>query len=162
MGCAGSNNPLQPLCLIMLGMLVGFDTAQLNTTRMPVYLSNAPEGTSTWVYDHFILNAVYNKLTMFDFGPIGNVAKYGSIVPPFFDLSKITNNYLAFFYGRNDWVADYQDTLWTKRQLSVPLFVDYVLPLKKWNHLDFIWAMDLGKYITPQVIRTLVKAGVYQ
>lgn len=68
----------------------------------------------------------------------------GQMVPPKFDLSLITNQHIALFYSKNDYVADYQDVLWTKEQLKVTPMVDYVIPDERWNHFDYVWANDLG------------------
>lgn len=74
----GLENVLQPLCLLLLGMSVGYNREQMNTTRFPVYFSNFPEGTSSWVYNHYLQNAIYKQLTMYDYGPIENARKYGN------------------------------------------------------------------------------------
>ncbi|KAI1292791.1 Lipase member N [Halotydeus destructor] len=154
---------VQSLCLIMMGIAVGYDSKQLNRSHQSVYMAHASEPTSSWVYDHFVQNSISNKFNMFDYGPVDNARHYGlsKQEPPEFKLSSISNEFIALFYSKSDSITAIEDVQWTKQQMAADPFIDYVIPVDSWNHMDFVWAMDTGKYINPQVLRVLVKAGVY-
>merc|ERR1712054_598630 len=61
-----------------------------NTSRLPVYLSQLPAGTSVKDIGHFIQGAREEKsFGDFNYGGNGNLAHYGQRTPPQYDLSSI-------------------------------------------------------------------------
>lgn len=62
---------------------------------------------------------------------------------------------MAFFYSLNDWDADPIDVNLLKNQLTVDLYEDYQVPVKRWNHMDFVWARQTGKYVNKKVLEVL-------
>ena len=62
----------------------------VNVTRLQVYLSETPAGTSIMNLDHFRQLVINGKYCKYDYGPEKNMEKYGSTIPPDYDLSKIT------------------------------------------------------------------------
>lgn len=43
----------------------------------------------------------------YDYGPSGNLMKYGSVNPPKYDLSKIKVP-ITLMYSRDDWLSSYE------------------------------------------------------
>lgn len=147
---------LQPLCTNLIFVLVGYNQEQLNEDRLPVYLSHTPAGTSAWNIVHFGQNYLSGKFRRFDLGnEKKNIDLYGQSSPPEYDLTKITNKYIALFSSLNDWLAPPEDVLTLKHTLKVPLLEDHVVPNPKWNHLDFIWGKDAGQVVYKRVIELL-------
>lgn len=94
----------QELCANALFLIGGYNSAQLNRTMLPEILKYTPAGSSRHQLVHYGQEVNSGKFRMFDFGMFGNLAKYGSMKPPKYDLSKITAP-VALHYGDNDWLA---------------------------------------------------------
>ncbi|XP_053202994.1 gastric triacylglycerol lipase-like [Panonychus citri] len=147
--------PFHFICSNTLFLLMGYDSTQLNVTRLPVYAAHDPAGTSSWNMVHFCQMINQRSFSRFDLGLKNNLRKYGSPHPPEYPLDKINSTHIAFLYSSNDLLADPQDVSLLKSLLKVPLFRDYLVPFEKWNHMDFTYAMQTGYYINRVVINIL-------
>ncbi|KAI1304655.1 Lysosomal acid lipase/cholesteryl ester hydrolase [Halotydeus destructor] len=145
-------------CKNLLFLAVGFDSPQLDADRLRVYASHCPSPTSMKNLAHFVQNLKAKQFAMYDFGEKGNVETYGQVAPPLYDVRKITNKYVSLLYSSNDWDADPKDVAILKKSLKVPLFEDYLVPYKRWNHMDFVWGKESGLYINRKVIQILDRA----
>lgn len=115
------------------------------------------------------------KFSKFDYG-YGNRRKYGEKTPPEYDLSKIDSKFIALFSGLNDLLATPEDvnvlrnslkgklyTLYvmnTYKIFLVPLLEDYVIPFQDWNHLDFVWSKEAGRFINYKILELLSKTDL--
>merc|ERR1719335_1030582 len=80
-----------------------------NMSRLPVYLSQLPAGTSVKDIGHFIQGAREEKsFGDFNYGKRENVAHYGQRAPPQYDLSAITVP-IVMATGGKDVMADPKD-----------------------------------------------------
>ncbi|RWS18703.1 gastric triacylglycerol lipase-like protein, partial [Leptotrombidium deliense] len=145
------------LCSNILFLFAGYDSTQLNITRLPVYVAHVPSTTSAWNVIHFGQMVVSNKFRKFDFGTIGNLRHYGTTHPPEYNMSRITSENIAIIHSMNDWLGDPEDVLFIQQQLEGKLIVDHKIPYEKWNHLDFLWAKKTAKYVNVVVIDILKK-----
>lgn len=139
---------------------VGFDEEQFDVKRFRVYGSHSPSPTSIMNLIHFVQIYKSGNFSTFDYGPEMNEIKYGSKINPVYDLKGINNKFIALFSSDNDWCADPKDVDYLRKSLSVELFEDYVVPYHKWNHMDFLWAKEAGKYINREVIKVLERANL--
>lgn len=114
------------------------------------------------------------RATEFDYGRVGNLLHYGRVSCVVnlyantyallqlhareYELEGISNKKIALFYSPNDAIADDGDVAWLKYRLQVPLLDDYKVTNKKFNHFDFVTAIDTNKYINPQAIYLLLKS----
>lgn len=94
----------QALCANVLFLIGGFNSAQLNYTMIPSILVHTPAGASVGQLVHYGQGVNSGKFRQYDFGLLGNMAKYGSISPPDYELSKVTAP-IALHYSDNDWLA---------------------------------------------------------
>ena len=101
--------PDKYLCENLVFLLVGYDSIQFNTSRLPVYLEHMPAGTSKWNLAHYAQMIRDDRLQMMDFGSNGNVRCYGMRRPPEIFLNQITSQDIHLFFGDNDWLADPKD-----------------------------------------------------
>lgn len=124
------------ICSNLLFLVAGFDVPQLNMTRLPVYFSHTPAGTSAWNMIHYAQGILGKKLTMYDYGREDNIKRYGNESPPEYHLEKITNRYIALMSGYNDWLADPSDVDLLRKKLRGERMV-------RW----FCVAMILTKYL---------------
>lgn len=147
---------LDGLCDALLMSFAG-PTRNINATRMQVYMSEEPAGTSTRNLQHWaqgILSAPWQKM---DWGSAAlNEAQYGTANPPVYDISKLTVP-TAFFAGTNDYLADPKDV--EKMMSEVPqskvLFYDM---FEGYAHMDFIWGETTAVDVYPIVVQMMLNA----
>lgn len=136
------------ICVMGLDTLCG-PTTNLNASRLQVYFSETPAGTSTQNMNHFVQGIVdrEERFMMYDFGsPQANAAKYnGANVPPSYDLAQY-NVPTVLFSGKRDWMADPKDV----RALIKGIPEKYILQHNvedTFAHLDYVWAPIAAKKV---------------
>ncbi|KAF6772794.1 Lysosomal acid lipase/cholesteryl ester hydrolase [Paragonimus kellicotti] len=142
------------ICTNVIYLIAGYDSANTNTTRLPVYVAHTPAGTSTQNIVHYCQSIMNDRFQQFDYGKKKNMEIYGQPTPPEYDLSNITVPTVVFS-GGHDWLAVKKDILRLvdrlgKAVISYTHFDDY-------NHLDFVWGMDTGYVLYPAVLEWLSK-----
>ncbi|CAO3663062.1 unnamed protein product [Rhizopus stolonifer] len=71
--------------------------------------------------------------------------------PPRFPTLQITTP-IAIFYGRSDSLVDFNIL-----SADLPSPLAFVKSIKKWEHLDFLWADGIEKIVYPDVLKLLEK-----
>jgi hypothetical protein len=95
-------------CHIFLRTIAG-PTQNLNDSRLQVYVSETPAGTSLRNIEHWQQGVLREVFAMYDYGNNNdNQQHYGQNDPPSYDLSKFVLN-VALFTGTNDFLADPKD-----------------------------------------------------
>jgi pimeloyl-ACP methyl ester carboxylesterase len=138
------------VCKSSLFLIGGPDSHQLNATRLPVYLSHSPGGTSTRNIVHIgqLINS--GKFQAFDFGDKKkNQERYQQDTPTVYDVSTMETP-VVIFAGGADWLADPTDVQNLTPQLRNLVGNTY---LPDFNHFDFIW----GLRAAPQVYWPMMK-----
>jgi len=97
-----SDNGKTDLCLLLLRTAGDLDTTQINSTRVGVYLSYIPAGTSRKVARHYIQAITKKELRHFDEGIFGNLIKYRRLRAPRIKWEAINSTTLAMFYSKDD------------------------------------------------------------
>eukprot|EP01132_Coremiostelium_polycephalum_P002495 gene2495-3087_t len=141
------------ICQNSLALIMGWDTQNINNTRLPVYAAHEPGGTSVQNVVHWA-QATKHSFQKFDFGPIGNLKKYGQITPPKYDISKF-NAPTIIFYGGNDYLADTTDVQWLIPQLGSKLLWNKFI--ESYSHLDFVWGMDAYTQVYAEATQYLLQ-----
>ncbi|XP_048240638.1 lysosomal acid lipase/cholesteryl ester hydrolase-like [Haliotis rufescens] len=139
------------LCSNVLFLIAGYDVSNLNQSRLPVYISHTPAGTSVQDMVHFAQGVRTKAFQMYDYGSeTDNQKHYNQSTPPLYDVNKMdTPVYL--FYSENDWLADVQDVKLLMSKLTRgQLQGSFYIP--KWNHLDFIWGVDAVNVVYKKII----------
>lgn len=106
------------ICGIVMDILYGPDPYQRNTTRIRVYASHDPSGTSKMNLAHFAQLVVSHRFARYDYGPLENIRKYGSGLPPEYLLENINSPNIALLYGANDYLADPADVNILRKRLK--------------------------------------------
>ena len=140
-------------CANVAFLLCGFDKAQLNETRMPVYAAHIPQGTSVKDIVKWAQGVRSKKFCMYDYGTSGNQKHYGQDTPPNYNLSAVKVP-TALFYGGNDWLADVKDVNMIIAQLKSIVYKNYI---EKWDHLDFIAGKDAPQLVYDEILKLLAK-----
>lgn len=139
----------EQLCSTVMELLAGYDRSDLNTSRIPVYFSHTPAGTSVKNMYHFaqlVRSKVFQK---YDYGYIENMIRYNSLTPPRYHFEKIGTP-IVMMSGSKDWLAAPADVAWTAQQL--PNLVR-IHEIQGYNHLDFIWGMSAHAKVYGNIIQ---------
>lgn len=131
-------------------------TRNLNVSRIQVYVSQTPAGTSTTNMEHWQQGVLKDTFQMFDYGSDdANMAKYGSTVPPLYNLSQVSVP-TALFTGGNDYLANPTDVKRLMAELPSETVV-FHNNQEKYAHLDFTWGITSHEDIYPDVVSLLKK-----
>ena len=148
---------VKSLCSNAVFMANGFNEEQMNMTRLGVYASGFPGGTSSRNILHFGQGVSTGKFQKFNFGPEKNCRVYGSRDPPEYDIDKITSHDIVLFTSKNDWLSSTPDIELLRKKLKSKVVADLVVPTPSWNHLDFIMGIKSGEYVNKPILRVLGK-----
>ncbi|XP_068620777.1 lipase 3-like [Battus philenor] len=147
----------QALCKNLLFLICGFNNDQLNTTMLPVVLGHTPAGASTKQIIHFGQLYNSNEFLQFNHGWLKNRRVYGSKRPPPYNLSAITTP-VFLHYADNDWLSTPTDVERLRKELPA-VVGKYRVPLKKFNHLDFVFANDAKNLIYNRLLKIMTQFG---
>ncbi|XP_075011508.1 lysosomal acid lipase/cholesteryl ester hydrolase-like isoform X2 [Calonectris borealis] len=124
-------------CANLFFLLGGYNEKNLNMTRLDVYTSHYPDGTSVKNMIHWAQVMKSGEFKAFDYGS-KNPAVYHQETPPFYRVEEMPVP-TAVWSGGEDWAADHRDVL-----LLLPRITHLVTygHIPDWNHWDFIWGLD--------------------
>jgi len=127
----------------------------INATRLPVFLTRTPAGTSVKNMEHWTQQVKHNNFRMYDYGNAErNLAKYNQTMPPSYKLSDM-NVPVALFTGGHDVLGDKKDVAILLDSLPTASIV-HVQDIPSYAHLDFSWGEDANSMVYPDVLRLLV------
>nr|ATU82879.1 secreted Esterase/lipase protein [Pristhesancus plagipennis] len=146
----------RPLCDNLLFLIAGYDSQQLNITLVPAIADHCPAGASTKQLIHFGQLATNGeKFRQFDYGS-DNQKIYGLSDPPDYDLSKIKSP-VVLHYADNDWLSGTQDVAKLYDGLPEGNKQKREVPFAYFNHLDFMWAIDVRPLLYDPMIEIMSK-----
>jgi len=132
-----SNPVSELLCSDVLFLIGGPESSQMNSSRIPVYLSHSPGGTSTRTMIHMGQMVKSGKFDAYDYGRRENKKHYGQSKPPEYDVSAMETP-VFMFSGGQDWLADPKDV--ANLLPKIKNLFDSVY-LSDFNDFDFIWGL---------------------
>merc|ERR1712241_282188 len=151
----------QGICTNILFVLCGYDEPQMNKTLLPDILHHTPAGASTVTVLHYAQEILSDDFAGYDWGSKeNNFHHHGAEGVPSYKLSDVTTP-VAVYWGQNDWLAAPEDVLRTIAEL--PNIVDgmlHMIEYELWNHLDFLWANDVDKYVYADVLANMERCQV--
>ncbi|XP_028397346.1 lysosomal acid lipase/cholesteryl ester hydrolase-like [Dendronephthya gigantea] len=140
------------ICENVMFLLCGYDAAQLNKTRLPVYISHTPAGTSVKNIIHYGQMVESGKFQRFNYyNKKDNLDHYNMTEPPVFNVSHVSVP-TVLYYGEHDWLADPRDVASLAKALPN---VIYSQEIPKWEHLDFIWGLDASRLVYKPLLKYL-------
>ncbi|EGC34801.1 hypothetical protein DICPUDRAFT_34411, partial [Dictyostelium purpureum] len=140
------------ICLYPLQMIEGMEVnGNINKTRLPVYISHVPGGSSTKNLLHW-MQIYHNGFKKFDYGHTENWEIYGQNTPPEYKLSE-SNIPTMFYTGTNDLFSTFEDVGWLAPQIKNLIKWKNI---KDFSHLDFIWSVNSHKEVYDDFIDTLL------
>lgn len=144
----------EEVCSSLAFLIAGYDTTNLNETRIPVYMTHLPAGTSSKDMIHFAQMVKSGKFQKFDYGKSENIKRYNQEYAPSYNVSKVEVP-VALYTGSNDWLADPTDV-----NTNLKPFLPNVILHKNidaWNHLDFVWGINAKNMIYLDIIEVMNK-----
>ncbi|XP_074092259.1 gastric triacylglycerol lipase-like [Macrotis lagotis] len=142
------------LCIKFIFSLSGFDTENLNRSRLDVYLSHNPAGSSIQNLLHYSQEyfAIRKVLPAFDWGsPQENLIHYNQTNPPIYDLSTMQLP-TAVWSGLQDLLADPEDV-----SNLIPLIPNLIYHkiLPTFDHLAFILGVNAPEFVYYEIIEMM-------
>lgn len=142
----------QSICGNILFLIAGWDSQHLNFTLLPDVLLTHPAGASSSQMIHYLQEQQSTHFRSFDFGVSKNKKYYKQRHPPDYFVENISPEFpVQFYFSDNDKFAAVEDVIrmYGKLGANVELYhIDYT----DWNHLDFLWAMEVREEIYDRVI----------
>ncbi|KAL4157795.1 hypothetical protein PRNP1_003622 [Phytophthora ramorum] len=156
------------LCETALALVSG-DSENWNSSRVGVYLSEMPAGTSVKNMGHYAQSIRHNTFEAYNYGCsclriLGiklcsklicrNKSKYGSFAPPAIPISNIKYPRTGFFSGENDILATSAD-IDQLRSAIPPATIIHDEEIGDFSHMDFTWAVDANERVYQSVLEQL-------
>ncbi|XP_060041191.1 lysosomal acid lipase/cholesteryl ester hydrolase isoform X2 [Erinaceus europaeus] len=145
---------LKELCGNVFFLLCGFNERNFNMSRIPVYATHCPAGTSVQDLLHWAQIFKSHKFQAFDWGsPAKNMLHYNQTRPPSYDVRDMLVP-TAVWYGGHDWLADPKDVSMLLPRIT-KLVYSKLLP--EWEHLDFLWGLDAPWRLYSRIVSLMRK-----
>ncbi|KAL2302980.1 hypothetical protein Nmel_010436 [Mimus melanotis] len=157
---------LDDLCGNLFFLLCGFNERNLNMSRVDVYSTHCPAGTSVQNMIHWSQAVRTGELKAYDWGSkAANMAHYNQLcfhfhfpqsTPPFYKIKEMTVP-TAVWTGGQDWLADPKDVAMLLTQITNLV---YHKNIPEWEHLDFIWGLDAPYRMYNEIINMIRKLSL--
>ncbi|XP_045293137.1 lysosomal acid lipase/cholesteryl ester hydrolase [Leopardus geoffroyi] len=145
---------LKELCGNALFVLCGFNERNLNMSRVSVYITHSPAGTSVQNILHWGQVLKYHKFQAFDWGSHAkNYFHYNQTYPPLYNVRDMLVP-TAVWIGGQDSLADVNDVNILLPQIT-NLVYNKLIP--EWEHLDFIWGLDAPWRLYDDMVKLMSK-----
>ncbi|XP_005385931.1 PREDICTED: lipase member J isoform X1 [Chinchilla lanigera] len=137
------------ICLRTLFMMFGYDPENLNMSRLDVYFSHNPSGTSVQNMVHWSQLLYSTHLKAFDWGsPHLNLAHFNQTTSPSYSIAGM-NVPTATWNGERDLLADPEDVKILQSQITKLI---YQKTISYYNHIDFLFGLDVYYQVYREII----------
>ncbi|XP_037012503.2 lysosomal acid lipase/cholesteryl ester hydrolase [Artibeus jamaicensis] len=145
---------LKELCGNIMFLLCGFNERNLNMSRVPVYITHSPAGTSVQNMKHWGQSWRSQKFQAFDWGSRArNYFHYNQTSPPTYNVRDMAVP-TALWSGGRDWLADATDIGILLTQITNLVYHESI---PEWEHLDFIWGLDASWKLYKEIVNLMRK-----
>ena len=141
------------ICEDVMFAICGPDRSGFNKSRLSVYISHTPAGTSLQNMLHWAQGALRDDLSYFDYGKKKNLEIYHQASPPAHTPPFNLQLPIALYHGGNDWLVQPDDY---ERLLKIPKLVRHK-KIDTFEHLDFLWGLQAAKEVYSDIIQLFDK-----
>ncbi|XP_025066247.1 lysosomal acid lipase/cholesteryl ester hydrolase-like [Alligator sinensis] len=145
---------LSKFCTSVLSFVGGCTMANLNMSRVGMYVAHSPAGTSVQNLLHWRQVYFAKQFQAYDYASnVKNMEKYNQTTPPAYEIEKLKMP-TAIWSGGHDLLANPKDM-----DMLIPRFTNLVFYecFPEWEHLDFIWGLDAAKRMYTKIIDLMKK-----
>lgn len=121
----------------------------------PVVLGHYPAGVAAKQVKHFIQIIKTGRFAPYSYSSNKNMALYRDHLPPRYNLSLVTVPTFVY-YSTNDLLCHPHDVESMCDDLG-NVTGKYLVPMKDFNHMDFLWAVDVRKLLYNRMLQVLGK-----
>ncbi|XP_044267827.1 lipase member K-like isoform X2 [Tribolium madens] len=123
--------------------------AQPIQESIPMFMTQAPAGTSMKTIQHYSQEIKTGQFQLFDYGTL-NQGKYGSENPPILDPAQVQIP-VYLLYGNKDAIGDEMDVFELFRRLMTKKIIKKIPESDETNfkHLDFLYGRDINYLYKP-------------
>nr|XP_048294815.1 lipase member N [Myodes glareolus]XP_048294816.1 lipase member N [Myodes glareolus] len=140
---------LRPLCSEFMSLWAGFNKKNMNMSRLDVYMSHAPTGSSIQNILHIKQLYRSDEFRAYDWGSEAeNMKHYNQSRPPIYDLTAMKVP-TAIWAGGHDVLITPRDVA---RILPQVTNLRYFKLFPDWNHFDFVWGLDAPQRLYSKII----------
>lgn len=148
--------PYQEMCTITTFLIAGFNSQEMNRTMLPVIKGHSPAGASAMNMIHYAQIVRSRIFRRYDHEAL-NYQRYGQLTPP---LYRFTGHRapVSFYHSTNDWLAGPNDVDILYAQMGASqVQLKYLVPQATFNHMDFVWAINVRSLLYNRVVQDLAK-----
>ncbi|PIO66545.1 hypothetical protein TELCIR_11739, partial [Teladorsagia circumcincta] len=120
-------------------------------SRIPVYYSHFPDGTSSLNMLHWVQMVQTGETTRLDRGTETNVAIYGQKSPPKYNFRNVPKIPIYLFSGGNDYIA-VDDDIYGSLLPKIGPSVQKHTHLPEYNHFDFVFGQQASTDVYKPII----------
>ncbi|XP_075389689.1 lipase member N [Tenrec ecaudatus] len=144
-----SDKILWVICSEFLSLWAGSNQKNMNMSRLDVYISHTPTGSSVQNLLHIKQMYRADEFRAYDWGSEDeNMHHYNQSRPPLYDLTAMKVP-TAIWAGGQDVLVTPKDV---SRILPQIRNLIYFKLLPDWNHCDFIWGLDASQRVYSKII----------
>ncbi|XP_033622530.1 lipase member J isoform X2 [Fukomys damarensis] len=140
------------ICLNILFMIFGSDPGNLNMSRLDVYFSHNPAGTSVQNMVHWSQLLYSTHMKSFDWGsPHLNLVHFNQTTSPLYSIANM-NVPTATWNGESDLLADPADFKTLQSEITNLI---YRKTISYYNHIDFLFGLDVYHQVFHEIINII-------
>ncbi|XP_077533946.1 lipase member N-like isoform X1 [Haemaphysalis longicornis] len=142
--------PIRPICEKIITGISGEPSHAYNATRLPVYLSDPPSGTSFKNMIHMGQVLQTGKFRKFDLGTRRNHIVYGQESPPEYDLQRVSAP-VALFWSEADALITAEDVALLRK--DVPnVVLDFRVADVRFCHQEFATGVTAKEAVYDHIV----------
>lgn len=122
--------------------------------KLPVFTCKSPADFSWGQFTQYAQLAKFDEFQKYDYHWLINLAKYGQLTPPAYDITKITAP-TALFYSDSDVTTNIIDIQRLKSKLFSLVYEQRLPASLGFNHLDYVWAKDVRQIVYNDLINLI-------
>ncbi|XP_037958908.1 lipase 1 [Teleopsis dalmanni] len=146
------------LCIEAVFGIVGRNWDEFNRKMFPVILGHYPAGVAAKQVKHFIQIIKSGRFAPYSYSTNKNLALYREHIPPRYNLSLVTVPTYVY-YSSNDLLCHPEDVEEMYKDLGRPIG-KYLVSQKSFNHMDFLWAINVRKLVYVRMLQVLGKVKI--